>query len=136
MKPCRSLYVIRQPAVCLRERKRETGKEMEGWVYVPELINLPPFLECSRTTLQAARSEGSKRASHFVLDSRSRNSIIHFLRSRRPPHSTLCFSLSLPLIFSYTLHLYRHPFSTAVTRAVSSSPLGLNHLPLPARIFS
>lgn len=115
MKPYRSLYAIRQPPVC----SRETGKEREGWVYVPELINLPPFRVQSR---HPPSGPLWKQQACQPFCPRLSLSKFHYPLSPFSPtipfHPTLLF---LPLFLSRPLHLYRHPFSTAVTRAVSSS---------------
>lgn len=125
--------------------ERERWREATGWVYVPELINLQPLRLCNRSTpLSFSRFESTERASHFVLDSRSRNSITHFLHlpptipTLSSPFPALAF-LCRPLFLSRVRYFVRFPvlthdpttpFGTVITYAVSTI-----RQPPPARTF-
>lgn len=87
-------------------RKRESEREGR-WVYVPELINPHNRSDCTVSTL--SRSKSGERASHFVLDSRSRNSITHFLHPLPANWTPRVHPLSPPSRPSLYI-LFVHPF--------------------------
>jgi len=106
MKPCRSLYAVRQSAVC----PRGTGRKREEWVYVPELINLPPFrVQPRHPPGGPLRVLGNSESVPAILSSTLALEIPLSTFSVSTPFLSLSFSLARSSSLSPPLWYCRHP---------------------------